>query len=72
MTKKKQKELEKKMEKAIAQYEAFDYDRGEIENFYWNELCPRCGNESKILCGAPYCLHCNWDSLHDPTYEMNE
>ncbi len=67
-TKQKQERVKEKWEKALEHYEFFEYDRGEVENYYWNELCPRCRRETNILCNAPYCRHCNWDSLHDDTY----
>lgn len=30
--------------------------------------CPRCGSRSKVNSQFPYCMDCNWDSLHDPSW----
>lgn len=70
-TKPKNKRVKANWEKALEHYEAFDYEQGEVQSYCWNEQCPRCGRETKILCNAPYCLHCNWDSLDDENYSEN-
>ena len=31
-------------------------------------LCPRCGARAKVNTQFPYCVDCNWDSLHDPSW----
>ncbi len=33
--------------------------------------CPRCGLNSKVNSDFPYCMECNWDSLHDPSWNGN-
>jgi hypothetical protein len=34
--------------------------------------CPRCGGKSKLNTQFPYCMDCNWDSLHDPSWNHYE
>lgn len=70
-TKQKQETGKEKWEQALEHYEEFGYDQFEVEHYYWNEPCPRCGKESRILHGAPYCQHCHWDSLEDDTYDLD-
>lgn len=64
-TKQRQEEVKDVLEEFIDYYD----DRYEPGPGSWFEKCPRCGEKSKNLAGHPYCLHCNWDSLTDLTYQ---
>ena len=46
-----------------------ELDGWENDPEFWDEPCPRCGAKSHIVADWPYCLECDWDSLHDPSYQ---
>lgn len=35
-----------------------------LDYIHW---CPRCRRRTKISSHYPYCTHCNWDSVTDPS-----
>ena len=35
-------------------------------------ICPRCATRGMVNARFPYCMGCNWDSLHDPSWGYDE